>query len=89
MERFKRRGLFLWILCLFLIAGCSHKTETETKEPGKNSKAASEEKQEIPKAARTLEEMIDQKEGVLVAKYMDQEIETITGWNGHGLQSFL
>jgi Ca-activated chloride channel homolog len=88
MKRFKRRGLFLWILCIFLIVGCSHKTESETKAPGINSKAESEEKQEIPKAARTLEEMIDQKEGVLVAKYMDKEIEAITGWNGMDYNNF-
>jgi Ca-activated chloride channel homolog len=88
MKWFKSKKFLFWMICVFLLASCSNKTESEIKEPVKKSKAASEEKQEIPKAARTLEEMIDQKEGVLVAKYMDKEIETITGWNGMDYNNF-
>jgi Ca-activated chloride channel homolog len=77
MKWFKSKKFLFWMICVFLLASCSNKTESEIKEPVKKSKAA-----------RTLEEMIDQKEGVLVAKYVDKEIETITGWNRMDYNNF-
>lgn len=78
----RKRGLFFVFLCfafLLFLAGCSDQTETEVqKGPGEKVEEAAK---EIPKAAKTLEEMIEQKEGILIREHMDKEIETITGWN--------
>jgi protein involved in sex pheromone biosynthesis len=49
MKWFKSKKFLFWMICVFLLASCSNKTESEIKEPVKKSKAASEEKQEIPK----------------------------------------
>jgi Ca-activated chloride channel homolog len=71
------------MLCLFFIAGCSaDNTKTEEK---KEEKAAEEENKaeivDIPKAPKTLEEMIQQPAGSFVEKYIDKEIEIVHSAN--------
>jgi len=77
----KRRFLIGFICFTFVLflSGCGEETQTEDKkEPSENIEEAAK---KIPKAARTLEEMIEQKEGILIQEHMNKEIETVTGWN--------
>ncbi|KAA9016012.1 vWA domain-containing protein [Niallia endozanthoxylica] len=78
----RKRGFLIGCICftfVLLLAGCGEQTQTEDKkEPSENVEEATK---EIPKAARTMEEMIEQKEGILIQEHMDKEIEMVTGWN--------
>lgn len=69
-------------MCLLFIAGCSDKSQSEKP---KEDMEAKEEKQaetvDIPKAPRTLEDMIQQPAGILVEEHIDKEIEVVHSQN--------
>jgi len=90
MNFFKRGAILVCILSLVVIAACA-KDQTQTKDPKPVKTMATKEKVEdrIPPAARTVEEMVDQKAGVLVEKHMDQKLETLGGWDGQQYLDFL
>src|SRR4051794_12984162 len=79
------------VCMLFLVAACAtDQTQTDVTELSKKT-AKSEEPlaEKIPNAARTVEEMIEQKAGVLVEMHMDQQLETLGGWDGQKYLDFL
>ena len=74
---------------LLLVAGCAKEgMQTEDSMPDK-AKAIEEMDEMIPSAARTVEDMIEQKAGVLVELHMDPKLETLGGWGGHDYLDFL
>jgi Ca-activated chloride channel homolog len=82
-----------YYVCLFLLAavliisGCQKEAETEKAnaeaETKSNSKAKTPKEQSIPKAARNLDELINQESGKLMQKHMDKELEGKWGWAGY------
>lgn len=90
MNYLKRGAVLVCILSLALIAACS-KDQTQTEESKDVKKAEAEEivEEKIPPAAKTVEEMVDQKAGVLVEAHMDQKLETLGGWDSQQYRDFL
>lgn len=72
------------MIVLCLAAGCSKDVKDDSK-PAKTTAV----EETIPNAAKTVEDMIDQKAGVLIEKHMDQKLETLGGWDGHQYLNFL
>lgn len=87
--KFLKRGGTL-VCMLFLVAGCSD-NQTQTDDSKSTETTAIEESVEesIPQAARTVEDMIDQHAGVLVETHMDQQLETLGGWDGQQYLDFI
>ena len=78
------------MLFLMVIAACADdETQMEDSEPTKITTTEEIVKEIIPQAARTVEEMIVQKAGVLVETHMDQQLETLGGWDRQQYQDFL
>lgn len=78
------------MLFLMVIAACAdEETHMEDSEPTKITTTEEIVKEIIPQAARTVEEMIVQKAGVLVETHMDQQLETLGGWDRQQYQDFL
>lgn len=90
MKCFKRAAILMCILSLAVIVACA-KDETQKDDPKPTQATTTEEKVEkkIPTAARTVEEMIEQKAGVLVEAHMDQQLETLGGWDSQQYRDFL
>lgn len=88
MKVFKRGAILVCMLLITLLAAC---TTNEVKTDDlKKVKTTSTEIENIPPAPRTVEEMIEQKAGVLVEKYMeDQQLETLGGWDGKQYLNFV
>lgn len=89
MRSFKRAAIFGCVLFCTLMAGC---VMNDTKTDSKLTEATSTEETEeesIPPAARTVEEIIEQKAGVLVERHMDQQLETLGGGDGQLYLDFL
>lgn len=86
--KFFKRGASL-VCMLFLVAACAM-DQTQTDVPELKTTEPEETLEErIPNAARTVEEMIEQKAGVLIEKHMDQYLETLGGWDGQKYLDFL
>ena len=79
MKRRNYKIILALIGCSLMLAACSDKPEPEVKseisssDEGTNTVAVADE--QIPKAARTVEEMLNQPAGKLVEAHMDPEIE--------------
>ena len=84
MNFFKRGKILVSMLFLVVITGCAV-DETQTEDSKQIEATSTEEAREesIPPAARTIEEIIDQKAGVLVETHMDQTLETLGSWDYH------
>ena len=85
MKFFKRGTVLISLISFMVLAGCGdEQTEKEDIENVKTEAAeevAEEEKEEIPRAGRTVEEMVGQKAGTLIELHMDQQLETLGGWD--------
>lgn len=90
MKLFKRSTILVSILCLAVIAGCGD-DQTQKGDAKSDTTTAAEETavEKIPQAARTLEDMVDQKAGVLIEAHMDQQLETLGGWDSQQYRDFL
>ncbi|MCM3719041.1 VWA domain-containing protein [Fictibacillus phosphorivorans] len=76
----------LLFLSIAMLAGCSEKKDKALeKEINKKTEKTQEKIQpeKVPKAPRELEDMIKQKPGVLIEKYMDPKLEGLYGWAGY------
>lgn len=79
MKRIHYQYVAMIVACLMMLAACSEKqkpepeVESEISIPDEETKAAADE--QIPVAARTLEEMISQPAGQLIEAHMDPEVE--------------
>ena len=75
------------LLFALIVAACAN----EGKQTGdsKVAKTTSAEVESIPIAAKTVEEMIEQKAGKLIEKHLDQQLETLGGWDGQRYLDFL
>ena len=102
MKLFTRGTMLASMLLLAVTAGCvDDQTQKEDAKPDKTAVAeettvAEETKvteemteEKIPPAGRTVEDMVSQKAGVLIEKYMDQHLETLGGWDSQQYSSFL
>ncbi len=88
----KRGAILVCMLFLMVIAACSNdqtQTETEDVKPGETTPTEKTAEEKIPQAAKTVEEMIDQKAGVLIEMHMDQQLETLGGWDAQQYLDFL
>ncbi|MEO4055623.1 VWA domain-containing protein [Solibacillus sp. CAU 1738] len=88
----KRGAILVCMLFLMVIAACSDdqtQTKTEDSKPAKTATTEETVEEKIPQAARTVEEMVGQKAGVLVETHMDQQLETLGGWDGQQYLDFL
>lgn len=90
MHKYKKSRFILGsILFLFLLTACS-KEETEKEDTDTTNSVEEKAVKQIPYSARTVEEMIDQKAGVLVEKHMkDQSLETLGSWDYQQYKNFL
>ncbi|WP_413366532.1 vWA domain-containing protein [Lysinibacillus sp. 3P01SB] len=90
MKLFKRNTILVSMLCLAVIAGCGD-DQTQKEDAKSDTTTAAEETavEKIPQAARTIEDMVDQKAGVLIEAHMDQELETLGGWDSQQYRDFL
>ena len=89
MKLFNRVAIYSCILFCMLLTGCMG-NETSKNDSKPNVTATEEtEKETIPSAPKTVEEMIEQKAGVLVERHMDQQLETLGGWDGQQYHDFL
>jgi Ca-activated chloride channel homolog len=84
------KKIYMMVVLLFfsiaMLAGCSEKEERAAeKEVNKKIEKTSEKKEpeKIPDAPKELEDMIKQKPGVLMEKYMDPKLEGLYGWDGY------
>lgn len=90
MKLFKRNTILVSMLCLAVIAGCGD-DQTQKEDAKSDTTTAAEETavEKIPQAARTIEDMVDQKAGVLIEAHMDQQLETLGGWDSQQYRDFL
>lgn len=90
MKLFKRSMILVSMLCLAVIAGCGD-DQTQEGDAKSDTTTAAEETavKKIPQAARTVEDMVDQKAGVLIEAHMDQQLETLGGWDSQQYRDFL
>ncbi|GKU83986.1 VWA domain-containing protein [Niallia sp. NCCP-28] len=90
MNFFKRGAILVCVLSLVVIGACA-KDQTQTEDTKSAKITTTEEAVEarIPPAAKTVEEMVDQKAGVLVETHMDQQLETLGGWDSQQYRDFL
>ena len=87
--KFYIRGAIL-VCIMFFVAGCTKdQVQTENSKPAKATEIEETVEERIPPAARTVEDMIDQNAGVLVELHMDQQLETLGGWDGQQYLDFL
>ncbi|WP_040205891.1 vWA domain-containing protein [Neobacillus jeddahensis] len=90
MSFFKRGAILVCILSFVVLAACTmEQTQTENPKSAKTTAAKETVEEKIPLAARTVEEMVDQKAGALVEKHMDQQLETLGGWDSQQYRDFL
>lgn len=90
MKVFKRSAILICTLSLFVIVACAKdETNKDNPKPVKNATTEEEVEEKIPAAARTVEEMIEQKAGVLIEAHMDQQLETLGGWDSQQYRDFL
>ena len=86
----KHGAVFICMLLLLVVAACTgDQTQTKDSQPAKTTITEETEKERIPQAARTVEEMVDQKAGVLIEEHMDQQLEILGGWDGQQYLNFL
>jgi hypothetical protein len=90
MKFYKKGALLVCVLSLVVITACAKgQTQTESPKPAKTAATKETAEERIPPAARTMEEMVEQKAGVWVEKHMDQKLETLGGWDGQQYLNFL
>ncbi len=93
MKFFKRGTVLISLISFMVLAGCGdEQTEKEDIENVKTEAAeevAEDDKEEIPRAGRTVEEMVGQKAGTLIELHMDQQLETLGGWDNQRYRDFL
>lgn len=90
MKLFTRGTMLMFILLLAVMAGCEDdQTQMEEIEPDKTPAAEEVAEETIPHAGRTVEDMVNQKAGVLIEAHMDQQLETLGGWDSQQYFDFL
>ncbi|MGN7479386.1 vWA domain-containing protein [Solibacillus silvestris] len=90
MKLLKRDTVLISMLSLMIMAGCGDdQIKTKDTTPAENEAVVEATEEEIPRAGRTVEEMVAQKAGVLVELHMDQQLETLGGWDGQKYLDFL
>lgn len=73
-----------------ILSGCGDaQTEKEDIENVNTEAAEKVAEEKIPRAGRTVEEMVGQKAGVLIELHMDQQLETLGGWDNQRYRDFL
>ncbi|WP_312094186.1 VWA domain-containing protein [Niallia sp.] len=86
----KRVALLVCILSIGLITACAkEQAQKENSNPATSTATEETVEEKIPAAARTVEEMIEQKAGVLIEAHMDQQLETLGGWDSQQYRDFL
>ncbi|MFP7474231.1 VWA domain-containing protein [Niallia taxi] len=90
MHLFKKVAMIVFILLLVVTGACSkNQTQSDETTPSKIAKTDVKVEEETPPAARTVEEMIDQKAGVLIEEHMDQRLETLESWDRQQYLDFI
>ena len=90
MKIFTRGTMLVSMLLLAVIAGCGDdQTQKEDVKPDKTVVSEEITAEKIPPAARTIQDMVSQKAGVLIETHMDQHLETLGGWDSQQYYSFL
>lgn len=90
MKFFKRGTVLISIISLMILSGCGDaQTEKEDIENVNTEAAEKVAEEKIPRAGRTVEEMVGQKAGVLIELHMDQQLETLGGWDNQRYRDFL
>lgn len=90
MKFFNGGTVLMSIISLMVLAGCGDgQMEKEEIETVKTEAAEEVTEEKIPRAGRTIEEMVGQKAGVLIEMHMDQQLETLGGWDGQKYLDFL
>lgn len=90
MHLFKKVAMIVFILLLVVTGACSkNQTQSDETTPSKIAKTDVIVEEETPPAARTVEEMIDQKAGVLIEEHMDQRLETLESWDRQQYLDFI
>lgn len=90
MKLFNRRMILVLMMCAAVMAGCGNdQTQTADAKPDKATAGEEAAVEKIPHAGRTVEEMVGQKAGVLIEKHMDEQLETLGGWDSQQYRDFL
>ena len=90
MEVLKRGATLVCILSLIVMTACGkNQAQTDNQKPIERAVVKETIEEKVPSAARTVEEMIEQKAGVLVGAHMNQELETLGGWDSQKYRDFL
>ncbi len=91
MGLIKRSGIFvLFILSLAVMTACANEQAQNEDTKSAAAPAAEEsEEEKIPAAARTVEEMVEQKAGTLVEEHMDPGLETLQSWDRQQYLDFI
>lgn len=90
MKFFNGGTVLMSIISLMVLAGCGDgQMEKEEIETVKTEAAEEVTEEKIPRAGRIIEEMVGQKAGVLIEMHMDQQLETLGGWDGQKYLDFL
>lgn len=79
-----------FILSLVITGACA-KDQTQSDNPSstKITETNAKVEEKTPTAARTVEEVIDQKAGVLIEEHMDQRLETLESWDRQQYLDFI
>ena len=86
----KKGIILLCLLALLIISACvDERSQIMDSEMTNNKETKEMIDEDIPSAAKTIEEMVNQKAGILVEEHMDQQLETFGGWDGHKYLDFL
>lgn len=90
MKALQRGAILVCILSLVIISACAKdQVQPEKLKTTKTTTTEEAVEEKIPPAAKMVEEMVDQQAGVLVETHMDQQLETLEGWDSQQYRDFL